>query len=147
LKSLPSRIGLMLDMTLREIERVLYFEAFVVVDPGMTSLQRGQLLTDEMYLESIEEHGDEFDARMGAEAVHELSSPWICVRVVKVREDMAKHEFGNEDQAAVQALEAHRSLHGIGQQAGVDVLTVLPVLPPDLRPWCRSTADALRPPI
>src|ERR1700723_2135264 len=72
LKSLPSRIGLMLDMTLREIERVLYFEAFVVVDPGMTSLQRGQLLTDEMYLESIEEHGDEFDARMGAEAVHEL---------------------------------------------------------------------------
>src|ERR1700744_3895822 len=69
LKALPSRIGLMLDMTLREIERVLYFEAFVVVDPGMTSLQRGQLLTDEMYLESIEENGDEFDARMGAEAV------------------------------------------------------------------------------
>ena len=72
LKSLPSRIGLMLDMTLREIERVLYFEAFVVIDPGMTPLQRGQLLTDEMYLEAIEEHGDEFDARMGAEAVHEL---------------------------------------------------------------------------
>src|SRR6204780_1456439 len=72
LKSLPSRIGLMLDMTLREIERVLYFEAFVVVDPGMTSLQRGQLLTDEMYLESIEEQGEGFDARMGAEAVHAL---------------------------------------------------------------------------
>ena len=67
LKSLPSRIGLVLDMTLRDIERVLYFEAFVVIDPGMTPLQRGQLLTDEMYLESIEEHGDEFDARMGAE--------------------------------------------------------------------------------
>src|SRR5437588_669245 len=72
LKSLPSRIGLMLDMTLREIERVLYFEAFVVIDPGMTPMQRGQLLTDEMYLEAIEEHGDEFDARMGAEAVYEL---------------------------------------------------------------------------
>ena len=72
LKSLPSRIGLMLDMTLREIERVLYFEAFVVIDPGMTPMQRGQLLTDEMYLEAIEEHGDEFDARMGAEAVFEL---------------------------------------------------------------------------
>jgi len=68
LKSLPSRIGLMLDMTLREIERVLYFEAFVVIDRGMTPMQRGQLLTDEMYLEAIEEHGDEFDARMGAEA-------------------------------------------------------------------------------
>ena len=90
LKSLPSRIGLMLDMTLREIERVLYFEAFVVVDPGMTSLQRGQLLTDEMYLESIEEHGDEFDARMGAEAVHELlKSMDLPSEVVKVREDMA----------------------------------------------------------
>ena len=65
LKSLPSRIGLMLDMTLREIERVLYFEAFVVIDPGMTPLQRGQLLTDEQYLEAIEEHGDEFDAAHG----------------------------------------------------------------------------------
>ena len=72
LKSLPSRIGLMLDMTLREIERVLYFEAFVVIEPGMTPMQRGQRLTDVMYLEAIEEHGDEFDARMGAEAVVEL---------------------------------------------------------------------------
>ena len=72
LKSLPSRIGLMLDMTLREIERILYFEAFVVVDPGMTPLERGQLMTDEAYLEAIEQYGDEFDARMGAEAVRDL---------------------------------------------------------------------------
>ena len=72
LKSLPSRIGLMLDMTLREIERILYFEAFVVVDAGMTPLQRGQLLSDEAYLEAIEQYGDEFDARMGAEAVRDL---------------------------------------------------------------------------
>src|SRR5512140_789646 len=69
LKSLPSRIGLMLDMTLRDIERILYFEAYVVVDPGMTSLQRAQLLTEEQYLDAIEKHGDEFDARMGAEAI------------------------------------------------------------------------------
>ncbi|NBX41610.1 MAG: DNA-directed RNA polymerase subunit beta', partial [Gammaproteobacteria bacterium] len=90
LKSLPSRIGLMLDMTLREIERVLYFEAFVVIDPGMTPMTRGQLLTDEMYLEAIEEHGDEFDARMGAEAVHELlSSLDLKAEVIKAREDMA----------------------------------------------------------
>ena len=68
LKSLPSRIGLLLDMTLRDIERVLYFEAFVVVDPGMTELERGQLLNDELYLEATEQYGDEFDARMGAEA-------------------------------------------------------------------------------
>src|ERR1700760_807255 len=66
LKSLPSRIGLMLDMTLREIERVLYFEAFVVIDPGLTALERGQLLSEDQYLEATEEHGDEFDARMGA---------------------------------------------------------------------------------
>jgi DNA-directed RNA polymerase subunit beta' len=67
LKSLPSRIGLMLDMTLREIERVLYFESFVVTDPGLTTLEKGQLLTDEEYYESLEEFGDEFSAAMGAE--------------------------------------------------------------------------------
>ncbi|MDZ7810896.1 MAG: hypothetical protein U5L11_13405 [Arhodomonas sp.] len=72
LKSLPSRIGLLLDMTLRDIERVLYFEAYVVIDPGMTPLERGQLLTDEGYLDAVEQYGDEFDARMGAEAVFEL---------------------------------------------------------------------------
>src|ERR687897_226768 len=103
LKSLPSRIGLMLDMTLREIERVLYFEAFVVIEPGMTELQRGQLLTDEMYLEAIEKHGDEFDARMGAEAVYEL---------LKLLESFI--ESGNKPEWMV--------------------MTVLPVLPPDLRP-------------
>src|SRR5437016_4633244 len=72
LKSLPSRIGLLLDMTLRDIERVLYFEAFVVVDPGMTELERGQLLNDEAYLDAMEQYGDEFDARMGAEAIRDL---------------------------------------------------------------------------
>src|SRR5690349_623947 len=107
LKSLPSRIGLMLDMTLREIERVLYFEAFVVIDPGMTEMTRGQLLTDEMYLEAIEAHGDEFDARMGAEAVHERLS-----KRLKLLESFL--ESGNKPEWMV--------------------LTVLPVLPPDLRP-------------
>jgi DNA-directed RNA polymerase subunit beta' len=72
LKSLPSRIGLMLDMTLRDIERILYFESYLVLDPGMTMLERGQLLTDEEYLDAMQEYGDEFDARMGAEAVFEL---------------------------------------------------------------------------
>src|SRR5690606_22496879 len=72
LKSLPSRIGLLLDMTLRSIERVLYFESYVVVEPGMTTLERGQLLTDEQYFEAMEEFGDEFEAKMGAEAVFEL---------------------------------------------------------------------------
>ncbi len=121
LKSLPSRIGLMLDMTLREIERVLYFEAFVVVDPGMTSLQRGQLLTDEMYLESIEEHGDEFDARMGAEAVHELlKSMDLPSEVVKVREDMANTNSETKIKRLSKRSEAHRGVHRVRQQARVD---------------------------
>ena len=72
LKSLPSRIGLMLDMTLRDIERVLYFESYVVAEPGMTTLERSQLLSEEEYLDALEEHGDEFEAKMGAEAVFEL---------------------------------------------------------------------------
>ena len=89
LKSLPSRIGLMLDMTLREIERVLYFEAFVVIDPGMTDMQRGQLLSDEQYLDAIEQHGDDFDARMGAEAINELlQSIDLPAELIKVREEM-----------------------------------------------------------
>src|SRR5690606_16971669 len=87
LKSLPSRIGLLLDMTLREIERILYFEAFVVVEPGMTPLERGQLLSDEQYLEAIEQYGDDFDARMGAEAVRDLmSSINLETEVARVRE-------------------------------------------------------------
>src|SRR5450432_2491006 len=135
LKSLPSRIGLMLDMTLREIERVLYFEAFVVVDPGMTSLQRGQLLTDEMYLESIEEHGDEFDARMGAEAVHELlKSMDLPSEVVKVREDMANTNSETKIKRLSKRLKLIEAFMESGNKPEWMVLTVLPVLPPDLRP-------------
>jgi len=135
LKSLPSRIGLMLDMTLREIERVLYFEAFVVVDPGMTSLQRGQLLTDEMYLESIEEHGDEFDARMGAEAVHELlKSMDLPSEVVKVREDMANTNSETKIKRLSKRLKLIEASIESGNKPEWLVLTVLPVLPPDLRP-------------
>jgi DNA-directed RNA polymerase subunit beta' len=135
LKSLPSRIGLMLDMTLREIERVLYFEAFVVVDPGMTSLQRGQLLTDEMYLESIEEHGDEFDARMGAEAVHELlKSMDLPAEVVKVREDMSNTNSETKIKRLSKRLKLIEAFMESGNKPEWMVLTVLPVLPPDLRP-------------
>jgi DNA-directed RNA polymerase subunit beta' len=135
LKSLPSRIGLMLDMTLREIERVLYFEAFVVVDPGMTSLQRGQLLTDEMYLESIEEHGDEFDARMGAEAVHELlKSMDLPSEIVKVREDMQNTNSETKIKRLSKRLKLIEAFMESGNKPEWMVLTVLPVLPPDLRP-------------
>ena len=135
LKSLPSRIGLMLDMTLREIERVLYFEAFVVIEPGMTPMQRGQLLTDELYLEAIEEHGDEFDARMGAEAVYELlKSIDLPAEVIKVREEMASTSSETKLKRLSKRLKLLESFIESGNKPEWMVMTVLPVLPPDLRP-------------
>jgi len=135
LKSLPSRIGLMLDMTLREIERVLYFEAFVVIDPGMTPLERGQLMTDEMYLEAIEQYGDEFDARMGAEAVREMLMTIDLQReVLQVREDIDATRSETKIKRLSKRLKLLESFIESGNKPEWMVLTVLPVLPPDLRP-------------
>ena len=135
LKSLPSRIGLMLDMTLREIERVLYFEAFVVVDPGMTELERGQLMTDEMYLDALEQYGDEFDARMGAEAVREMLMTIDLQReVLQVREDIAGTRSETKIKRLSKRLKLLESFIESGNKPEWMVLTVLPVLPPDLRP-------------
>jgi len=135
LKSLPSRIGLMLDMTLREIERVLYFEAFVVVEPGMTELERGQLMTDEMYLDALEQYGDEFDARMGAEAVREMLMTIDLQReIVQVREDMSATRSETKIKRLSKRLKLIESFVESGNKPEWMVLTVLPVLPPDLRP-------------
>ena len=135
LKSLPSRIGLMLDMTLREIERVLYFEAFVVVEPGMTPLERGQLMTDEMYLDAIEQYGDEFDARMGAEAVREMLSTIDLQReVLQVREDINGTKSETKIKRLSKRLKLLESFIESGNKPEWMVMTVLPVLPPDLRP-------------
>jgi DNA-directed RNA polymerase subunit beta' len=135
LKSLPSRIGLMLDMTLREIERVLYFEAFVVVEPGMTELERGQLLTDEMYLDALEQYGDEFDARMGAEAVREMLMTIDLQReILQVREDMDATRSETKIKRLSKRLKLIESFVESGNKPEWMVLTVLPVLPPDLRP-------------
>ena len=135
LKSLPSRIGLMLDMTLREIERILYFEAFVVVDPGMTELERGQLLTDETYLEAIEEYGNEFDARMGAEAVRDLLlSLDLEYEVAGVREAVSNTRSETKIKRLSKRLKLLESFTESSNQPAWMVLTVLPVLPPDLRP-------------
>ena len=135
LKSLPSRIGLMLDMTLREIERVLYFEAFVVVEPGMTELERGQLLTDDMYLDALEQYGDEFDARMGAEAVREMLMTIDLQReILQVREDMGATRSETKIKRLSKRLKLVESFIESGNKPEWMVLTVLPVLPPDLRP-------------
>ncbi len=135
LKSLPSRMGLLLDMTLRDIERVLYFEAFVVIDPGMTQLERGQLLTDEAYLEAIEEYGDEFDARMGAEAVlHLLRTLDLQAEANRLREEIA--ETGSETKLKKfgKRLKLIEAFLESGNRPEWMVMTVLPVLPPELRP-------------
>jgi DNA-directed RNA polymerase subunit beta' len=135
LKSLPSRIGLMLDMTLREIERILYFEAFVVVDAGMTPLQRGQLLSDEAYLEAIEQYGDEFDARMGAEAIRELLAAMnLDIEVNKVRDDIAGTNSETKIKRLSKRLKLLESFLESNNKPEWMIMTVLPVLPPDLRP-------------
>ncbi len=136
LKSLPSRIGLLLDMTLRDIERVLYFESFVVVDPGMTvDLERGQLLTDEQYLEALEANGDEFDARMGAEAVFELLRTIdVDAEIRTMREDIEATNSETKIKKLSKRLKLMESLQLSGNRPEWMILTVLPVLPPELRP-------------
>jgi len=135
LKSLPSRIGLLLDVTLREIERVLYFEAFVVIDPGMTQLERGQLLSDEQYLDAIEEYGDEFDARMGAEAVFELlHSIELNKVVIELREDIEATKSETKYKKLTKRLKLVEAFLESGNKPEWMVMTVLPVLPPELRP-------------
>ncbi len=135
LKSLPSRIGLLLDMTLRDIERVLYFEAFVVVDPGMTTLERGQLLSDEAYLDAIQENGDEFDARMGAEAVYELLKGIdLQLETVKLREESNATKSETKLKRFAKRLKLVESFIDSGNRPEWMVMTVLPVLPPELRP-------------
>ena len=135
LKSLPSRIGLLLDMTLRDIERVLYFEAFVVVDPGMTTLERGQLLSDEAYLEAIQENGDEFDARMGAEAVFELLKGIdLHVEAARLRDEVGATKSETKLKRLAKRLKLVEYFIESGNKPEWMVMTVLPVLPPELRP-------------
>jgi DNA-directed RNA polymerase subunit beta' len=135
LKSLPSRIGLLLDMTLRDIERVLYFESFVVVDPGMTDLERNQLLTDDQYLDALEANGDEFDARMGAEAVFQLLRTIdLDAEVKQMREDIESTNSETKIKKLSKRLKLIESLQASGNRPEWMILTVLPVLPPELRP-------------
>ncbi len=135
LKSLPSRIGLLLDMTLRDIERVLYFEGFVVIDPGMTTLEKGQLLNDESYLEAIEEFGDDFNAKMGAEAVYELlKGVDLNHEAVNLREEIESTKSETKFKRLSKRLKLVEAFIDSGNRPEWMVMTVLPVLPPDLRP-------------
>jgi DNA-directed RNA polymerase subunit beta' len=135
LKSLPSRLGLMLDMTVREIERVLYFEAYVVVDPGMTPLESRMLLTEDAYLEAIEQYGDEFKAEMGAEAIRAL------LKRIELKEEAARLRGELEDTTSetkikklTKRLKVIEAFINSGNKPEWMIMEILPVLPPDLRP-------------
>jgi DNA-directed RNA polymerase subunit beta' len=135
LKSLPSRIGLLLDMTLRDIERVLYFEGFVVIDPGMTTLEKGQLLNDEMYIEATEEFGDDFNAKMGAEAIYELLKEVdLKSDTITLREEIESTKSETKFKRLSKRLKLVEAFIDSGNKPEWMVMTVLPVLPPDLRP-------------
>ncbi len=135
LKSLPSRIGLLLDMTLRDIERVLYFESYVVTEPGMTTLERSQLLTDEQYFDAMEEFGDEFEAKMGAEAIQALMRAInLESEVQRLREEIPNTTSETKIKKYSKRLKLLEAFHFSGNKPEWMVMEVLPVLPPDLRP-------------
>ena len=135
LKSLPSRLGMVLDIALRDIERVLYFEAYMVVDPGMTPLTRGQLLTEDDYLAKAEEYGDEFSAVMGAEGVKELlKSINIPVEIEKLREELGATGSEAKIKKIAKRLKVLEAFQTSGIKPEWMILDILPVLPPELRP-------------
>jgi DNA-directed RNA polymerase subunit beta' len=135
LKSLPSRMGLLLDLTLRDIERILYFEAYVVIEPGLTSLDRGQLLSEEAYLDALEEYGDEFNVRMGAEAILDLLRTIdLPAEVNQLREQINETNSETKIKKLTKRLKLMESFLHSGNRPEWMVLKVLPVLPPELRP-------------
>ena len=135
LKSLPSRLGMVLDMTLRDIERVLYFEAYVVTDPGMTPLTRCQLLTEDDYLIKTEEYGDDFSASMGAEGIRDLLSNLdITAEIEILRREMESTGSETKIKKISKRLKLLEAFNKSGIKPQWMILTVLPVLPPDLRP-------------
>ncbi len=135
LKSLPSRIGLMLEMTLREIERILYFESFVVTDSGMTDLEMGSLLTDEQYTAAIESWGDEFKAKMGAEAIYDLLKDInLNKSLIQFHEEIESTRSVTKIKRLSKRIKLFDSFVKSGNRPEHMIMTVLPVLPPELRP-------------
>ncbi len=135
LKSLPSRMGLVLDMTLRDIERVLYFEAYVIIDPGMTPLEKATLLSEDAYLNAIEQYGDEFDARMGAEAIRDmLKSINLDEEAKRLRTELLETTSETKIKKYTKRLKVLESFLSSGNKPEWMVMEILPVLPPELRP-------------
>ncbi len=135
LKSLPSRIGLILDMPLRDIERVLYFESYVVTEPGMTDLEKNQLLTEEQFMDAEERWGDEFEAKMGAEGIQALLRDLDLEHQCEtLREELQETNSETKRKKITKRLKTLEAFLQSGNKPEWMVMTVLPVLPPDLRP-------------
>ncbi|QQG46985.1 MAG: DNA-directed RNA polymerase subunit beta' [Candidatus Azosocius agrarius] len=135
LKSLPSRIGLLLGMALKDVERILYFELYVVIDPGMTVLDKGMLLTEEDYLEAFEQYGDEFDAQMGADAIRQLLSILDLQEEARyLKEEIIITSSETKIKKLQKRLKIIESFMNSDNKPEWMILTMLPVLPPDLRP-------------
>ena len=135
LKSLPSRIGLLLDLTLREIERVLYFESYIVTDPGLTDLERCQILTEEEYIDAFDQFGDEFTAEMGAEAVQKLLTEIDLDEEIRViRQQVPETNSETKLKKLSKRLKLLEAFKDSGNKPEWMIMNVLPVLPPDLRP-------------
>ena len=136
LKSLPSRIGLMLDMTLRDLERILYFENYVVIEPGLTDLTYGQLMTEEEFLDAEDNYGaDAFRAGIGAEAIREmLAAIDLDAEAEKLREELAEATGELKPKKIIKRLKLVENFRESGNRPEWMVLTVIPVIPPELRP-------------
>ena len=136
LKSLPSRIGLLVDMTLKDLERVLYFEYFLVTEPGLTSLTKGQLLTEEDYDGALDEFGDEsFEVSIGAEAIKRILTEMdLEEELIKIRDDLSKTGSEIKRKKLVKRLKLIESFIESGAKPEWMILEVVPVIPPELRP-------------
>jgi len=135
LKSLPSRLGLVLDMTLRDIERVLYFEAYVVTDPGLTPLKRCQLLTEDDYLAKVEEFGDDFQAAMGAEGIRALLRALdLNKEIDNLRKELDATSSDAKIKKFAKRLKVLEGFKASNIKPDWMIMEVLPVLPPELRP-------------
>ncbi|QCI23082.1 DNA-directed RNA polymerase subunit beta' [Buchnera aphidicola] len=135
LKSLPSRIGLLLDMPLRDIERVLYFESYVVIEEGITNLNKRQILTEEQYLDSLEKFGDEFNAQMGAEAIQTLLNNMNLIQECEtLRKELKNSNSETKRKKLTKRIKLLESFIQSHNKPEWMILTVLPILPPDLRP-------------
>ncbi|MDA9564360.1 DNA-directed RNA polymerase subunit beta' [Alphaproteobacteria bacterium] len=136
LKSLPSRIGLLTDMTLKDLERVLYFEYFIVTEPGLTSLNKGQLLNEEDYENALDEFGDEsFEVSIGAEAIKKILVEMdLDEELIKIRDDLLKTGSEIKRKKLVKRLKLVESFIDSGSKPEWMILEVVPVIPPELRP-------------